>query len=331
MSADPRLGGLLLADKPAGVTSRAVAAKALYELTQSYPHLRARRRRGAEPGDARFRIGHAGTLDPLATGLLILLLGRASRLSPYLLGLDKTYLATVRLGSSTDTLDADGAVTGTAPPPASPAELEAALPLFTGLIQQVPPIYSAIKRDGRSLHIAARAGLEVAEPPARPVTIHRLVITGARWDLPQPELDLEVSCSSGTYIRSLVRDLALATGSLGHLAALRRATVGSFHVDDAMSGVMESGGEALAAHIIAPYAALPHLPSLPLTAEQARSVRNGRQPTADLFADLPAGCDLVQLRTDDDLVAIAVPGDDGVWKLDTVMPAVPMKDDPSCA
>lgn len=330
MTADPRLGGLLLADKPAGVTSRAVAASTLYALTRHYPELRARRRRNAEPGDARFRIGHAGTLDPLATGLLILLLGRASRLSPYLLGMDKTYLATLRLGTATDTLDADGQITDTAPPPSGLAAVAAVLSQFTGPIMQVPPIYSAIKRDGQSLHIAARAGLEVAEPPARQVTIRRLTITGARWDLPQPEVDLEVDCTSGTYVRSLVRDISLAAGSVGHLAALRRTVVGPFQVTTAMPGVMEADGEALAARIIPPALAMPHLPTIPLTAELARSVRNGRQPPATWFAGMDES-PLVQLVTTDDLVAIAARGDDGVWHLDTVLPAVAAKDEPTCA
>jgi tRNA pseudouridine55 synthase len=336
MNADPRLGGLLLADKPAGITSRAVAARAFYALTQEYSQLRGRRRRGAEPGDMRYRIGHAGTLDPLATGLLILLLGRASRLSPYLLGMDKTYLATVRLGAATDTLDADGQITDTAPFPAGPSALADVLPQFTGPIMQVPPIYSAIKRDGQSLHIAARAGLEVAEPPARPVTIHRLVITGSRWDAPLPEVDLEVGCSSGTYIRSLVRDMSLAAGTVGHLSALRRTTVGPFLVSDAMPDVMEASGAELAGRVIPPVAALPQLPSVTLTADMAGAVRNGRQPLMEWFAGLEDSA-LVQLVTVDgamnigDLVAIAARGDDGVWRLDTVLPPVCAKDETSCA
>jgi len=327
MSADPRLGGLLLADKPTGITSRAVAARAFYVLTHEYSQLRGRRKRGAEPGDMRFRIGHAGTLDPLATGLLILLLGRASRLSPYLLGLDKTYLATLRLGTATDTLDADGQVTDTAPPPAGVEAVAAVLPQFTGPIMQVPPIYSAIKRDGQSLHIAARAGLEVAEPPARPVTIQRLTITGARWDLPQPEVDLEVLCTSGTYVRSLVRDISLAAGTVGHLAALRRTVVGPFDVADAMPDVMEASGADLAARIIPPSLAMPYLPAVTLPTDLVGAVRNGRQPLASWFDALP-GCTLVRLMSTDDLVAIAALGDDGVWKLDTVFPAV--KDTTSC-
>lgn len=323
MSTDPRAGGLLLADKPAGVTSRAVAARALWALTHDYPQLRAKRRRGAAPGDARFRIGHGGTLDPLATGLLVLLLGRASRLSPYLLGMDKTYLATVRFGAATDTLDADGEVTATAPPPAGgPEAVAALLPRFTGRITQVPPVYSAIKRDGRSLHIAARAGLDVAEPAAREVTIHGLRLLAARWEGDAPEVDLEIACSSGTYVRSLARDLALACGSLGHVAALRRTTAGPFRVEASLAGVMEAGGGALAVAMIPARHALPHLPGVPLTDEMARAVRNGRQPPAEWYAALPPSCDLAQLVTDDDLVAVVARGDDGVWKLDTVLPAV---------
>lgn len=323
MSPDPRAGGLLLADKPAGVTSRAVAARALWALTQAYPQLRARRRRGAAPGDARFRVGHGGTLDPLATGLLVLLLGRASRLSPYLLGMDKTYLATVRFGAATDTLDADGEVTATAPPPAGgPAAVAALLPRFTGIITQVPPVYSAIKRDGRSLHIAARAGQDVAEPSAREVTIHALRLLAARWDGERPEVDLEIACSSGTYVRSLARDLAVAAGSLGHVAALRRTVAGPFTVERALPGVMDADGAALAAAIIPARRALPHLPEVPLTAEMARAVRNGRQPPPEWHAALPPACAQAQLVTDDDLVAVVERDGDGVWRLDTVLPAV---------
>lgn len=323
MSADPRAGGLLLADKPAGVTSRAVAARALWALTQAYPHLRARRRRGAAPGDARFRVGHGGTLDPLATGLLVLLLGRASRLSPYLLGMDKTYLATVRFGAATDTLDADGEITATAPAPAGgPEALAALLPRFTGVITQVPPVYSAIKRDGRSLHIAARAGQDVAEPPARQVEIHALRLLATRWEGERPEADLEIACASGTYVRSLARDLALAAGSLGHVAALRRTTAGPFAVGQALAGVMDADGQALAAAMIPARRALPHLPEVPLTATMARDVRNGRQPPADWYAALPPSGAMAQLVTDDDLVAVVARGADGVWRLDTVLPAV---------
>lgn len=330
MNADPRLGGLLLVDKPAGVTSRAVAARALYALTQEFPQLRARRRRGAEPGDPRYRIGHAGTLDPLATGLLILMLGRASRLSPYLVGMDKTYLATVRLGAATDTLDADGEITATAPPPSGPEAVDAVLARFTGPIMQVPPIYSAIKRDGQSLHIRARAGLEVEEPAAREVTIRRLAITAARWDGPHPELDLEIVCSSGTYIRSLARDLAEAAGSLGHIGALRRTTVGPYRVEAAMAGAMEATGAELGCRVILPIGALPHLPAVALTAEQARAVRNGRQPEAAWFAGL-GEADVAQLADPEDLVAIAVRGEHGVWRLDTVLPAVGAEGGSSCA
>lgn len=330
MVTDPRLGGLLLVDKPAGVTSRAVAARALHALTHDYPQLRARRLRGAEPGDPRYRIGHAGTLDPLATGLLILMLGRASRLSPYLVGMDKTYLATVRLGAATDTLDADGEVTATAAPPAGPEAVAAVLERFTGPIMQVPPIYSAIKRDGQSLHIRARAGLDVEEPAAREVTLRRLVITGARWDGPLPEVDLEVDCTSGTYIRSLARDLAEAAGSLGHISALRRTRVGPYHMDDAMAGAMTASGAELAARVMPPVRALPHLPVVALTAEQGRAVRNGRQPDPAWFATV-GGADLAQLADPGDLVAIAARIEHGVWRLDTVLPAVGAKDESSCA
>lgn len=330
---DPRQGGLLLVDKPAGVTSHAVATHVLHAFAAAFPCLRSRRLRGGGPADMRFRTGHAGTLDPLATGLLVVLLGRASRLTPFLVGLGKTYLATVRFGAATDTLDADGEITATAPPPASADEVLAVLPRFTGPQLQVPPIYSALKRDGQTLHRQARAGVEVAEPDPRPVTIHALRATGLRWDGERPELDLEVVCSSGTYVRSLARDLAVAAGSLGHLSALRRAVVGPFDVADAVAGVMEARGEDLAARVIPCGRALPHLPAVTLDAAWSLAVRQGRQPEAAWFAGPAAAEHVALLAPDGDLVAVAGRDEAGTWKLETVLPAVaPAEGDgPSCA
>lgn len=356
----PRQGGLLLVDKPAGVTSHAVAARVLHAFAADFPELRAKRRRGGGPADMRFRTGHAGTLDPLATGLLLVLLGRASRLTPFLVGLDKTYLATVRFGAATDTLDSDGEIVATAPPPADVADVLAILPRFTGPQLQVPPVYSALKRDGQSLHRLARAGGEVAEPDARPVTIHALRATGSRWAGERPELDLEVVCSSGTYVRSLARDLATAAGSLGHLSALRRVRVGPFDVAEAVTGVMEAAGRDLALRVTPCGRALPHLPVLRLETALAEAVRQGRQPEAAWFAgdeggagvwgtagdaaggppgaagESAAGGDatpVALLAPDGDLVAVAGRPAGGHWRLETVLPAIaPAEgDEPPCA
>lgn len=273
--------GFILVDKPAGVTSFDVVNRVRRSLVEAFPDLAPPRRRGKGPKPPRFKCGHAGTLDPLATGLLIVLVGKGSRLSPFLLGLDKTYLATVRFGTATDSLDADGEVTASANPPHSPAAIESALPHFRGDIEQVPPLISALKRDGQALHKRVRAGEEVAEPEARPVTIHRLEIDAARWEGEAPEVDLTVACSSGTYIRSLARDLAEAAGSVGHIVALRRTEVGPFTVAGALTGVMEMPGEDLAAALRPAADALPWAPAMELSGDEADFVRSGGQPGDD--------------------------------------------------
>ncbi|WP_448071647.1 tRNA pseudouridine(55) synthase TruB [Georgenia yuyongxinii] len=218
--------GLLVVDKPAGWTSHDVVARA---------------RRLA----ATKKIGHAGTLDPMATGVLVLGVGRATRLLTYLVGADKEYGATVRLGQATVTDDAEGDVVdsaGAAPllradGTADTAAVEAALAGLRGPIDQVPSAVSAIKVDGERAYARVRQGEDVALP-ARPVTIHRLDLTappraavvGGTTVL---DLDVVVGCSSGTYVRALARDLGAALGTGGHLTALRRTRVGPFTLDGA--------------------------------------------------------------------------------------------------
>lgn len=217
--------GLLVLDKPTGLTSHDLVA-----LTRRMAVTR--------------KVGHAGTLDPMATGVLILGIGRATRFLTYLVGADKTYEATVRLGQETLTEDAEGEVTagaGCAAPgaPGSPLDgLDAALAALTGDIEQVPSAVSAIKVDGVRSYARVRGGEDV-ELPARPVTIHALT----PLDEPRPavaadgtavvDLNLRVTCSSGTYVRALARDLGRALGCGGHLTALRRTAVGPFTLDDA--------------------------------------------------------------------------------------------------
>jgi len=284
--------GILLVDKPAGLTSFAVVNRVRWALVQAFPDLAAPRRRLVKggPKPPRFKCGHAGTLDPLATGLLVLLVGRGSRLAPFLLGLDKTYAATVRFGAGTDTLDSEGVVVATAPVPASVARVEACLAGFRGDIMQIPPIISALKKDGQPLYKLARSGQDVPEPEARPVTISRLDMTGSRWGVPQDdpvyEVDLEVACTSGTYIRSLARDLARAAGSEGHISGLRRLEVGPFGVGDALAGVMDLSGEELAAALRPLSAALPDVAALVLDPQEAAAVRQGQQPRQEWIARL---------------------------------------------
>jgi tRNA pseudouridine55 synthase len=208
--ADP-VTGLVVVDKEAGWTSHDVVA-------------RCRRIYGQR------RVGHAGTLDPDATGVLLVGLGRATRLMRFLTALHKSYQAEVVLGSATSTLDASGAVTGTWDMDGvSLAEVRAAAESLTGPIEQIPPMVSAVKVGGRRLHALAREGIEV-ERTARPVTVHRFdVLPG----LTPGVFRIDVECSSGTYVRVLAADLGTALGGGAHLRNLRRTRIGSFTVDDA--------------------------------------------------------------------------------------------------
>lgn len=200
--------GLLLADKPAGRTSHDVVDLA-------------RRALGTR------KVGHAGTLDPFATGLLVLLVGKCTRLAPYLDDEPKVYEAAIRFGAETDADDATGAVTREAPVPAADA-IRAALPAFTGALGQLPPSVSAKQVGGVRAHAAARKGTPLELKPAR-VTVHA-------WDhvrLEGDTLRATITCGGGTYIRALARDLGRATGSAAHCSALRRVRVGRFDVTDA--------------------------------------------------------------------------------------------------
>jgi tRNA pseudouridine55 synthase len=175
------------------------------------------------------RVGHSGTLDRFASGLLVVLCGPFTRLAPLAEALDKDYVARVRFGTGTDTLDPEGTVTAEGRVPGR-GEVEEALSAFRGRLLQAPPAYSAVHVGGRRAHELARAGRPV-QPPPRPVTVHRLALAG--WE--PPDALLEVSCSSGTYVRAIARDLAARLGTAAHLAALRRTRVGGFPVEEAVS------------------------------------------------------------------------------------------------
>lgn len=206
-----RVDGVLLLDKPGGMTSN--------RALQS-----ARRLLGAA------KAGHTGTLDPMATGLLPLTFGEATKFAADLLDADKSYRATVRLGMTTTTGDAEGEVVATAPVKVTAADVDAVLLRFTGTIDQVPPMYSALKRNGRPLYELARAGIEVERAP-RPVSIHRL----ERVEHIGNDLTLEVDCSKGTYVRVLAEDIGRALGCGAHLAALRRTRVGRLTLEGAVT------------------------------------------------------------------------------------------------
>lgn len=227
-----RLDGVLLLDKALGQSSNHAlqAARRLY---------------------AAAKAGHAGTLDPLATGLLPLCFGEATKFSGELLNADKRYLATVQLGVTTDTADAEGRVLQRRPVELDRPAVEAALAAFIGQIEQVPPMYSALKRDGKPLYQYARAGIEV-ERAARRVSIHALRLVGGDDGLDRGRFVVEVRCSKGTYVRTLAADIGARLGCGAHLAALRRTGIGALDVAQAHSltileGLADDARDALLA------------------------------------------------------------------------------------
>ncbi|GAB2658043.1 tRNA pseudouridine(55) synthase TruB [Kribbella swartbergensis] len=246
--------GIVVVDKPAGLTSHTVVA-------------RIRRLAGTR------KVGHAGTLDPMATGVLVVGLNRATRLLGHLQLADKSYDATVLLGATTTTDDAEGEIVSTAPVDGVTAEaIEAAVAGFRGEISQVPSKVSAIKVDGRRAYERVRAGEEVALK-ARSVTVSRYDVIDVRPGPSGLEVDISVDCSSGTYIRALARDLGAELGVGGHLTALRRTRVGSFDLSAAHT--LESLAESFEWLPIAEVAA-GTFPRYDADAEQAAAIRTGR-------------------------------------------------------
>jgi len=284
--------GLLVVDKPAGLTSHDVVA-------------RVRRLAGTR------KVGHAGTLDPMATGVLVLGLGRGTRLLTYLVGADKTYEATIRLGATTVSDDADGATTSRTDVGAlDAAAVEAALPALRGPLQQVPSAVSAIKVDGRRAYARVRAGEDV-ELAARSVTVHRFevlavrpsTVAGAADAAPGEtaptralDVDVTVEVSSGTYVRALARDLGAALGVGGHLTALRRTRVGPYGIDVAVTLDDLAREVTLLPLAAAARAAFPHRE---LTETEAAHLASGRRVPA-VGLDRPAAA----FAPDGTLVAI---------------------------
>lgn len=254
MSESP--SGVLVVDKPTGMSSHAVVG-------------RVRRVAGTR------KVGHAGTLDPMATGVLVLGLNRGTRLLHYLVGADKSYSATVRLGESRTTDDAEGEVLSRTPAGhLDSAVVGTAAAALTGDIEQVPSAVSAIKVDGKRAYARVRAGEEVTLKPRR-VTVSRFDVLAQRSGDAYLDVDVEVDCSSGTYVRALARDLGTALGVGGHLTALRRTRVGPFGLDEA-SALDEL--EPLLALIGLGEAAARFLPARILTANEADQARHGVAP-----------------------------------------------------
>lgn len=252
MSAD----GIVVVDKPGGMTSHDVVGRV---------------RRLARTR----RVGHGGTLDPMATGVLVIGVGRATRLLTYVIGATKSYTATIRLGQSTITDDAEGEVVATAPAGhLTDAEIRAGLANLTGEIEQVPSSVSAVKIDGRRAYQRVRDGETVALAPRR-VTVSRLEAVAIRHSTDVVDVDVEVDCSSGTYVRALARDLGAGLGVGGHLTALRRTAVGGITLAEAVTlPELEQRAPAVVELPLAA-AARRFLPAREVDAAQARVLSHG--------------------------------------------------------
>lgn len=276
-------GGILLLDKPLGLTSNAALS-------------RAKRILGIR------KAGHTGALDPLATGLLPLCFGQATKISGFLLDADKEYLAEVRLGETTASGDAEGEVLERRDiPELTRADAEVTLERFRGPIAQVPPMYSALKHNGRRLHELARAGIEVERKP-RSVMIHRLDLL----EFDPPLISLRVRCSKGTYIRSLATDIGEALGCGAHLSALRRTASGPFSLEDAVTleALEEMDADQARGLLLPSDAALPQLPPVELDDVAAVDIGHGKpvataHPAADLVRIYAAGAFLGLGRVDE--------------------------------
>ena len=262
------LNGWIILDKPLGMGS-----------TQGVGAVKRALREG---GYAKVKVGHGGTLDPLATGVLPIALGEATKLAGRMLDSDKSYVFTIRFGTQTDSLDLEGSVIATSEVRPTFSQIEATLPLFTGQIVQVPPAFSALKIDGKRAYDLARAGVEIELSP-RAVSVHGLYTS--HWEMPLrlsdqvDAISLRADVSKGTYIRSLARDIAIALGTVGHVIMLRRIKAGPFTLAQAISLdiLFEKSKRAALEDITLPIrTALDDIPALALTPEQAELLHHGQ-------------------------------------------------------
>lgn len=257
--------GFLLLNKPAGLTSNQALQRVKRLLNAK-------------------KAGHAGSLDPAATGMLPLCFGEATKVCAFLLGADKVYRVTARLGSATDTGDADGETVAEAPvPELSAQQWEAVLQSFRGESKQVPPMYSALKKDGKRLYELARRG-ETVEREARPIRIEEISLLEAAGS----RLVFRVRCSKGTYVRVLVEDIARIAGTVAHTAALHRESVAGFRAEDMLDlaglEAADEGREALKRHLLPPDRALTGLPEIRLGRTESRRFVHGQSVAAGAAA-----------------------------------------------
>lgn len=279
--------GIVNLDKPHDVTSRDVVNH-VQRLVR--PH----------------KVGHAGTLDPLATGVLVICVGQATRLNEFVQQHSKSYVGHFLLGRQSDTEDTEGVVEELVDPPVPTREdIDDVVQQFRGAIMQRPPAFSALKVKGRRAYALARQGQEV-RLPSRPVVVHRLEVVRYEY----PELVLDVTCGSGTYLRSLGRDIGEALGSAAVMAALRRTAVGPFTVERAC-GMDELTSETIATRLLPPALAVEHLPRLILAVDEIEALAAGRT----IAHTLPAGATFAAaVDTAGQLVAIVAAGAEGIVK-----------------
>ncbi|HEX7100578.1 MAG TPA: tRNA pseudouridine(55) synthase TruB [Acidimicrobiia bacterium] len=272
--------GFLIVDKAGGMTSHDVVA-------------RVRRVTGVK------KVGHAGTLDPMATGVVVVAIGRVTRLIRFVQELPKEYLGVGRFGVATDTLDADGAILEQEPMDITPEDIEAVVPRFVGTIEQLPPMVSALKVGGERLYEIARRG-ETVERDARLVDVYELEMTDFAPG-PYPEVSFRVVCGKGTYVRSLVDDIARALGGRAHLIALRRLRVGSLGLDRAVTIDRLDDWED---YLLSPAEALADLPRITVEAPVAEGVLHGARFGTGPVADIPDGIPVVVLDESGRLIAV---------------------------
>jgi tRNA pseudouridine55 synthase len=255
------ISGWIVLDKPVGLGSTQAVSRVKRALR--------------EAGEPRTKVGHGGTLDPLASGVLPIAIGEATKLCGRMLDASKEYEFTVRFGEETDTLDTEGKVTATSEVRPSHDQVETVLDAFTGAIEQIPPIYSALKVEGKAAYARARAGEEIELKP-RDVTIFDLRLHEATPD----SATFHVRVSKGTYIRSLARDIARALNTVGHVTMLRRTRAGPFGLEKAISlDFLAQAAKArrLIGAVLPLEAALDDIPALPITPDQAQLLRFGQR------------------------------------------------------